>query len=191
MIFTPSEYGPMFGALLTDSRLNLLTPGTPNQERQPQLQALELEAAFAPNSIVDHQMAQCCLAGLWLYHDFLDESHTISQGIDSTTGSYWHGLMHRREPDFGNAKYWFRRVGRHPIFEDLHTAVMELAAAEKLAPPAQFLTTQSAWDPFAFADLCEACVAGSAPHELLCRRIQQREWQLLFEYSYRHAASLD
>ena len=53
-------------------------------------------------------MAACCLAGVWLLHDYLDESHTISQRIDTPSGSFWHGIMHRREGDFSNAKYWFR-----------------------------------------------------------------------------------
>ena len=33
------------------------------------------------------------LAGLWLLHDWLDDSHTFSQGIGSATGSYWHAHM--------------------------------------------------------------------------------------------------
>ena len=58
------------------------------------------------------ELARACLAGLWLYHDFLDEAHRISQSLHGREGSYWHGIMHRREGDFANAKYWFHRVGR-------------------------------------------------------------------------------
>ena len=50
-------------------------------------------------------------AGLLLWNDALDASHTLSQGIDNPTGAYWHGIMHRREGDLDNAGYWFRRVG--------------------------------------------------------------------------------
>ena len=64
-------------------------------------------------------MALACMAGLWLRHDFLDESHRISQDLENPSGSYWHGIMHRRELDFSNAKYWFRRVGMHRVFEPL------------------------------------------------------------------------
>ncbi|SVE48716.1 uncharacterized protein METZ01_LOCUS501570, partial [marine metagenome] len=53
-------------------------------------------------------------SALWLYVDDLDRSHTCSQSIDDTTGSYWHGIMHRREGDFSNSHYWFRKVGNHP-----------------------------------------------------------------------------
>jgi hypothetical protein len=54
-------------------------------------------------------------AGLWLYVDDLDRSHTISQSIEDETGSYWHGIMHRREGDFSNSHYWMRRAARHPL----------------------------------------------------------------------------
>jgi hypothetical protein len=74
-------------------------------------------------------------AGLWLYVDELDRSHTISQHIDDPTGAFWHGIMHRREGDFSNSHYWFRQVGDHPALADLpghdpHTFIDAIAAAE-------------------------------------------------------------
>src|SRR5205807_5918516 len=131
-----------------------LGPGTPNELVRDRLQALRIETALAPQPVRDRDMAACCLAGLWLLHNYLDESHKISQEIDTPTGSYWHGLMHRREPDFSNSKYWFRRVGRHPVFEPLRVEAARLAVDGPGA--AAFLTRQSDWDPYAFVDLCEA-----------------------------------
>jgi hypothetical protein len=55
------------------------------------------------------------VAGLWLYVDNLDRSHTVSQSIETTTGSYWHGIMHRREGDFSNSRYWHRKAAGHPL----------------------------------------------------------------------------
>src|SRR5260370_38994095 len=140
-----------------------------------------MEQAFAPHPIQDQEMAQACLAGLWLYHDYLDESHGISQGIETPSGSYWHGLMHRREPDFDNAKYWFRRVGQHSIFPALRAAAAELAAPVELQSAVRFLATEPAWDPFAFIDLGESCLASHTP-TLLSQQIQQRARELLFDY---------
>ena len=187
--FDPQSYGSFIAQILGEDRLNALGPGTPTQPVPANLAALstDVAAAFAPRPIRDQDMAAGCLAALWLYHDHLDESHRISQGIETPSGSYWHGLMHRRDPDFGNAKYWFRRVRQHPIFAPLQTAAAESAAGVELHPSAAFLKTQHAWDPFAFIDLCESCAAGRSPHSLLCRQIQRREWELLFDYCYRQA----
>jgi hypothetical protein len=192
LTFDPQAYGPFIAEILRENRLNALGPGEPSQPLSANLIAMatEMEQAFAPQPIRDQDMANACLAGLWLYHDYLDESHRISQGIETPTGSYWHGLMHRREPDPSNAKYWFRQVGKHPIFILLRDAAAEMAARADLQPPARFLAIQPAWDPFAFIDLCEACLAGKSAHTLLCQQIQQREWELLFDFCYRQACGL-
>jgi hypothetical protein len=87
---------------------------------------------------------------------------------------------------YDNAKYWFRRVGHHPVFEPLRAAAAELAAAAP-HPAARFLAEQRAWDPFAFIDLCAASASGRVPCEPLCRKVQQREWELLFGHSYQAA----
>lgn len=186
--FDPSRYGPVIGEVLRETRLAELGPGTPNLQARPVLQALTLEKAFAHARIGDRDMARACLAGLWLYHDHLDESHGLSQEIDTPTGSYWHGLMHRREPDFFNSKYWFRRVGRHAVFEEL-AAFARTRSAYETHPSTDFLRAPKAWDPFAFVDLCESALAGSSNLSMLCRHIQQREWELLFDHGY--AAAVD
>lgn len=170
--FDTTAYGPAFAALLHDAPLSPLGPGRPDAGRRPLLAALEGDAA--------------CRAGMWLLYDFLDESHAVSQGLHTPEGSFWHALMHRRENDFSNSKYWFRRVGDHAVYEPLRAAACGLAA-ETPHPSARFLTTLSAWDPFAFVDLCETSLAGPSPCEALCRRIQQVEWRLLFDHCYRRA----
>ena len=60
---------------------------------------------------------------------------------------------------------------------------------ENLPDEAAFLTTQTRWDPFAFIDLCEVSLSSKLPVANVCLSIQQREWELLFEYSYRKAIS--
>jgi hypothetical protein len=182
--FDPSAYAPAVRALLAEPRLAPLGPGRLNGAARPLLEALD-DRMFEPHAVRDRDLAAACRAALWLYHDFLDESHTISQGIETAEGSYWHALMHRREPDHSNAAYWFRRVGTHPVFEPLRQAAAELAAS---APsPAAFLVRQARWDPFAFNDLCAASHEETAPCHELCRRVQRAEWELLFDYCYRGA----
>ena len=43
--------------------------------------------------IISQPDAQALLSGLWLWHDWLDESHTISQSIETETGSFWHASL--------------------------------------------------------------------------------------------------
>src|SRR5436190_15268648 len=87
--FCAVDHGPVFAELLAKPRLASLDAGSPNPAVYPRLKALDLTSAF-PHRIVDEGMAKACLAGLWLYHDFLEESHVLSQDIDTPTGSYWH-----------------------------------------------------------------------------------------------------
>ncbi len=190
-----SIFGPIFGPLLSAAPTNELGPGHPDAETAETLRAISLAEAFSPHGIVDQNMADACLAGLWLMYDHLDQSHSISQSIDTPTGSYWHAILHRREGDFDNAKYWFRRVGKHPVFAPLADSARELArehnaGASDFDRAAAWLEKASEWEPFRFVNLCAAAAQGRSAAGVLCRLVQQRECQLLFDFCYRQAIGL-
>jgi len=186
--FDPDAYGAVIGDLVRESRVMALNSGIPNDSIESALDAHTNGTVFSPHAVTDTDMASCCISALWLYHDCLDTSHTISQGIPTETGSYWHAIMHRREPDYPNSKYWFGRVGDHPVFPAIRDAAAGIATtAASLPDSATFLTKQCVWDPYGFVDLCEAANCGRTPVEDLCRQIQQREWEILFDYCYQAA----
>jgi hypothetical protein len=125
--------------------------------------------------ISDRGSATCLLAGLWLWHDFLDESHTLSQSIDTPAGCWWHAIMHRREGDFSNAKYWYRRASAHARLDRVGEGF------ESLIDP-----VMPRWDPMAFVDLVESVQARSDhPTYLACVELQRLEWSVLFSDSIR------
>lgn len=179
-----AQFGPELAALLVPGRMQELGPGKPNKPALARLEAFDFHTAVAPRRVSDPEHAQACLAGLWLYHDFLDRSHAISQNIHNTTGSYWHGILHRREPDYGNAKYWFQRVGQHPVFEPLARAARAATEHHPARIKAPWLLNQQTWDPFRFVDLCAQAAVEEGPLAELCCEIQLAEWCLLFAHSF-------
>ena len=117
--------------------------------------------------------------GLLLMMGGWQQSHELAQEITRQEGSYWHAITHRIEPDIWNASYWFRRVGSHPIFEDLRSGAAVIAARD---PDAQWKIPDQ-WDPFEFLDLCEKAVSekGGAKGRVAVA-VQSLEWRLLFEW---------
>jgi len=175
-----SAFSPITRELLSPDRVFDLGPGHPNEKMRGRLSSLSVENLFAPEQVRQPDFARACLAALWLYHDFLDESHALSQEFASAEGSFWHGIMHRREPDYPNAAYWFCRVGHHAVFDALGPAAQALAATSAVT-----VAIPSSWNPFWFIDFCEGCAGKNQPGEDLARLIQKREWELLFDYCYR------
>ena len=188
MTLHAADYGPVLAPLLDSGRLPELGPGRPDSKIRGLLESVTPDKAFAHTSLVDREMARACLAGLWLHHGHLDHSHAVSQTIHSATGSYWHGIMHRREGDYPNAKYWFRRTGEHPVFPGLARSAGWWTAGS--GGDAERLTAGERWDPYAFVDLCRDCVSGRSDSQALCRRIQRLEWELLFDFCYRRATGI-
>ncbi|SFJ63908.1 hypothetical protein [Planctomicrobium piriforme] len=135
-------------------------------------------------------------AGLYQIFDDLDRSHESAQSIEGRgrhhTGDYWHAIMHRREPDYGNAKYWFRHVGRHPIFPPLAEFATGLIHKSSDADAVRWLHKLAAngWDAMAFVDLCQT--SAREPESVLAhlaKRLQWMEMLLLLQHSCQEASS--
>ena len=140
-------------------------PGLGEGPVNPQLtQILSAQTDIDWSDLTPHQQALSC-SGLWLLAGDLDRSHSISQDIGEAEGSFWHGIMHRREGDFGNSKYWFRRVGSHPVLDSL---------AE--------LTDGDYSDPYDFVDACSRSVSSGGESAERCRLAQWIEWQALMAH---------
>ena len=164
-----------------------------SSELTDSLESASLDELFEGESLKNTTFAEAIKSGLLLWNDALDESHNISQGLGNQTGSYWHGIMHRREPDYSNSKYWFGRVGTHPIFPALRERALELFEgaqnpSDALADIGQTIAAQEEWDAYQFIDWCQAA-EGDADSDVtrFLQQVQAEEIKLLLAYSYRNA----
>ena len=171
---------PLMAELKLDSQLSAIIVSAP----MPAIAGGTIDRASADalskwlNNPQTPGLSSSCQAGLWLLVGDLDRSHTISQDITTPDGSYWHGIMHRREGDYENAKYWFRRVGQHAVLEELSNEVARLQA-------------RGTHDSLPWSELRDANRIGPALVDA-CRRSNSEllplitwiEWQLLFRYCY-------
>lgn len=146
--------------LATQSAFDCYTFTDASNELETDLNQLTVEDLF-PNGVRDRNMANCCLSGLWLLHNFLDRSHDISQEVHTPEGSFWHAIMHRLEGDFWNSKYWYRKVGNHSVFE----------------------AVEPNWDPEHYVDTCES--AGNSGKSI--QQTAVAEWKALFEHCFTNA----
>jgi hypothetical protein len=168
----------------------LVVRGDGDDEARAQLDLVQ------PNQLVSVPVTQpadakAMLAGLWLWHDWLDRSHVISQSLHHATGSFWHAIMHRREGDFGNSKYWYDRVdSRHPalpaIGQHVGTMINPLPADKSL-----LRLLAGGWSPHAFVDLVEEVSSRpSDPRQQVLVEIQRIEWRVLFDHCARQAGAM-
>ena len=124
----------------------------------------------------DPAMFALVRGGLFYALDALPEAHAIFQDAKGDPGAYWHGMLHRREGDFDNARYWFRRAGVLPFFSEMHSGAC--AKSETMA-------RQSNWDPYLFTGQCEQARFGADDLVAEMQALQRIEFDAIFDYCWR------
>lgn len=136
------------------------------------------ETIAGGRQVTDAKTFALVRGGLLYTVDDLDAAHRIFQDNSSDLGSYWHGMMHRREGDFDNARYWFRRAGRLPIFDRMHGAAANLSAN---------MAKQSSWDAYLLTGMCEQAKFGDTEAIPECVRLQRVEFGQMLDYCWRES----
>jgi len=180
---------------LRERRLRALTyPSPTTTDLKSRLDTLTPDQLLVPAKVVSATDALCIKGALYERHDFYDAAHTCAQEAgESPTVAYWHGICHRRQPDYGNSKHWFRRVGRHPIFPQVCRAVCNFlvtASDDVAATFRRHLEEKGEWDAFYWIDLCsEWARQEDEANKRVLMEVQEIEWEVLFEYTYRAATA--
>ncbi len=142
----------------------------------------EIEREFAAAGPFPRPIAAHAVVLLW--HDHLDAAHCLVQDLDTPDGSLVHGILHRREPDYANAKYWFRQTGRHPVTPGLSRAAAAHFAAADPAELRPRLLPGGQWEAAAFVDLCAAAARqpSGAPLPRELTTLQAMEFRTLLDH---------
>jgi len=140
----------------------------------------------------DELQGYAVLSGVYQVNDFLDEAHRCAQKADNRDGAYWHAIMHRREPDYSNSRYWYRRVGDHPLFGPLGEAADRLLRSRSVRLPTAVLDARGRWDPFGFVSLCarlerEEAIRPDSELVAVARELQALEMKLLLAWTVEQA----
>src|SRR3954470_2488437 len=153
----------------------LVPTGAGNATARDLLQGVQ-PADLITGAVDDPNEAAALLSALWLHFDWLDESHRISQSIDIPTGSFWHAIMHRREGDFSNSKYWYARCANHPALPLIAAQASRLVNSMP-ADKSLLRLISTGWSPPAFVDLVESVHAHPTdPRHELAVALQRLEW---------------
>jgi hypothetical protein len=124
----------------------------------------------------DNETYKIVRAALLILADDLVSAHGIVQNIDTPYAAAWHAVIHRREADFWNSNYWWRRA------QGIRWAGLAEQLVPLLKPHGSSLQDLCAptYSPAAFTDAVERHHRDPALAPTLAE-IQRLEWKSLLE----------
>ena len=167
-----------------------LDAGIPNHSVEAQLRKLTAKELLAPQRVTNPVLADAAMAGIWIRHNFLTEGHHICQDHESdATNNFWHAILHRREGDYWNSKYWFRQVRAHPVLTELASELRSDRFFTTAKMDLQKLVKSNSFHASEFVDLVAKSTGSESEVKRFCEQVQLVEWKLLFAYSCKQATA--
>ena len=126
----------------------------------------------------DHEIARangpktrCIRSLLYVLVGGMEQAHRIVQELSTSDAAYIHGMIHRIDDDFDNARYWFRRAGMEPAAAEMYRR----AAANSLT-----FASRSIWDPILLTNMLEKSRNAEVTDEL--RTILTVEFEVMLQF---------
>jgi hypothetical protein len=143
------EYSGMtYSAFINEFLREAQLPRLSAQEPLPDRRLIQRVEAAKDDEIAaaGGQEAMCSRSLLLMAAGDLDQAHRIVQAMSTSEGAYIHGLIHRIDDDFDNARYWFRRAGAQSATTEMYRRASVVSAT---------VASRSNWDPFLVTDMLE------------------------------------
>lgn len=168
------EYcGMSYPAFVADFLRNAQLPRLSAQEPVPDKRLIQRIAAAEDQEIAraNGPEARCIRSLLFIGAGGVDQAHRIVQEISTSDAAYIHGIIHRIDDDFDNARYWFRRASMEPAAAEMYRR----AAANSLT-----VASHPIWDPILVTDMVETSRTAGVTDEL--RAILTIEFEVLLQF---------
>jgi hypothetical protein len=148
-----------YSAFITDFLRRVQSPRLSAREPLPDKQLIQQATAAKEQEIAraNGPRATCTRSLLLLAAGDLDQAHRIVQEMSTPDAAYIHGVIHRIDDDFSNARYWFRGARTHP-------AGAEMYRRAAVCSPA--VARHSIWDPIEVTDMVETSRTAGVTDEL-------------------------
>jgi hypothetical protein len=161
---------PAYSTFITEFLREAQLPRISAQEPTPNIELIQRVAAADDHEIAVEEgvAARCTRSLLFLAAGGLDQAHRIVQEISTSDGAYIHGMVHRIDDDFDNARYWFRRAGAIPAAPEMY---------RRAAANSETIANHPSWNPFVVTDLLERSRTGEVTEEL--RAVLTIEFEVL------------
>jgi hypothetical protein len=162
-----------YPAFVSDILRNARSPRVSAQEPPPDKQLVKRIAAAEDREIatVDGPEAKCIRSLLLFLTGGLEQAHRIVQELSTTDAAYIHGMIHRIDDDFDNARYWFRRASMEAATAEMYRR----AAANSLT-----VASHPLWDPILVTEMVETSRTNGVTDEL--RAVLRIEFEVLLQF---------
>ena len=148
-----------YSAFITDFLRKVQLPRLSAREPLPDKQLIQQTAAAKEHEIAraNGPQATCARSLLLLAAGDLDQAHRMVQEMSTPDAAYIHGVIHRIDDDFNNARYWFRGARTHPAGTEMY---------RRAAASSPTVARHSIWDPILVTDMVEESRTAGVTEEL-------------------------
>lgn len=115
----------------------------------------------------------------------IDRAHEIVQDGSTPMDRYLHGVVHRIEGDFWNAKYWFRQVDDSELLVSIGQEVLSTLESQNLLESSKSIKLFDERNRFTAQNLVDAQASlpkkPASNERALIEQIAQAEWNALWK----------